>query len=94
MIHIQPVGDKVLVFPLPKVEEKLDSGIIQAASVNAELSEGKVVAVSSELSKFYKVDDIVLFPAKSGVGQILEGKAHLWIRNDEIWGVKNKAEAV
>ena len=98
LIPVLPVGNKIIVFPLPKKEEQLASGILEAASVNAELSEGEIVAVSPQVAKdsegnnLYKIGDVVLFNSRKGVGQIIEGKPYLWLDTqphlEEIWGIK------
>jgi len=98
LIEVLPVGNKIIVHPLPKKEEQLASGILVAASVNAELLEGEIVAVSPQVandwdgSSLYKVGDIVLYNARKGVGQILNGQPYLWLDTqphlEEIWGIK------
>ncbi len=91
---VQPVGFKILVKPLKREEETFDSGIILPGTANAELSKAEVVAVSNELSKVYKVGDIILFPSKSGVGFLIGKEAHLWLNAEpngaaEVWGILN-----
>lgn len=86
---IQPVGTKLIVEPLPKKEEKINS-IVIAENANAELREGKVIAVSKAISKLYNVGDIILYPERKGVGQPINGKFYLWLDSDinkeEVWG--------
>lgn len=99
MNNIQPVGSKILVKPIKRKEDKLDSGIIIPGTANAELSEAEVVAVSAELSKVYKVGDIVLFPSKAGVGFAVGNVPHLWLNCDpmgaaEVWGILNQKIAI
>lgn len=90
-MKISPVGTKLLIIPIAKEDETLDSGIIMAASTNAELNTGKVVAVSSQISDLYKEGDVILYPSKKGVGIVLDGKPHLWLDAEpslgEIWGL-------
>jgi len=88
---VKPVGQKILVLPLKKKESKLDSSdLIIPETAYADLNEGKVVEVSSEVSHLYKKDDIVLYPSKKGVGFIIENIPHLWLstapEREEIWG--------
>lgn len=91
-IPVKPVGTKIIVSPLPKKEETLASGIVVAASVNAELLEGEVVEVSEDVSSLYKIGDIVLYAARKGVGQIFDSKPYLWLNTnpvlEEVWGIK------
>lgn len=96
--NIQPVGQKVLVLPLKKQEEKVNetSEIILAETVNANLSEGIVEAVGESVSKIYKKGDKVLFPSGAGAGQFLNGKHYLWLDGGDdkvlsnIWGIVEK----
>ena len=98
LIPVLPVGNKIIVHPLPKKEQQLASGIVVATSVNAELLEGEVVAVSPQVAKdsegnnLYKIGDIVLYNARKGVGQFFNGQAYLWLDTqphlEEIWGIK------
>jgi len=88
---IQPVGKKIIVFPLPKKEESLPSGIVMPEAAMADLREARVVAVSSEVAHLYKEGDIILKPEKAGVAQLLDGEIHLWVDTDhnrnEVWGI-------
>ncbi len=86
-----PAGTKLLVKPLPKKEEKLDSSIIIPESANADLREGEVVAISNEISHLFKIGDIVLYPNRKGVGFVYNQIPHLWLDSnptkEEIWGI-------
>jgi co-chaperonin GroES (HSP10) len=88
---IIPVGNKILIEELSKEEEKSEGGI---DLVNSALSEGRVVAVSSQLNGVYNVGDIVLFPAKKGTEEPFMGKLYKWLDAEpsfgEIWGIRNK----
>lgn len=86
-LKVVPVGDKILVKQIEKKEEVLPSGIIEAASANAELSEGQVASVSANLTDIFREGDTVLYPSRSGVGQLIGGVAYKWLRIDEVWGV-------
>ena len=78
----------MLLLPLKKKEESLENGLIVPESANADLSIGKVVEVPDSMSGLYKENDVILFPSKSGVGQMYNGKPHLWINAEtEIWGI-------
>lgn len=92
-IPVQPVGHKIIVYPLPKKEEELASGIVVATTVNAELLEGEIVAVSPQIdANLYRVGDVVLYNARKGVGQFMNGKPYLWLDTqthlEEVWGVR------
>jgi len=89
----KPVNDKIIVSLIDKKEEKIGSMVIPG-TVNAELLLGKAVAVSPHIidpvtkEPVYKVGDVVIYPKGCGVGQLINGKPHLWLRNDEIWGIE------
>ncbi len=76
MKTIYPVGQKVLVSPLPKREEKIGSVLI-SATANAELAEGLVIDAAPRYKELYQKGDMVLYVAKSGVGVIHHGKPAL-----------------
>ena len=92
---VAPTGQKLLVLPLDKKEEKLGSLIIPETA-NAKLQEGIVEAVGEAVSHLYKQGDKILFTENSGVGYIYKGKAHLWLdggdekTQTQIWGIVTK----
>lgn len=94
-----PVGDKIIVSLIDKKDEKIGSVIIPGTA-NADLRYGKVEAVSQELKEIYGVGDIVIYPNKSGVGQLIEGKPCLWLRampmttDVEVWGIEKDHSVV
>lgn len=89
-LPVIPVGNKLLVEPLPKKEEKINN-IVIAESVNANLLEGKVAAVSKQIKDLYKVGDVVLYVEGKGVGQPIAGKYYVWldadVNKEEIYGI-------
>ena len=86
---IQPEGNRLIVNPYKRKEEKLKSLII-AATVNAELEVGEVIVAGKNTS--FQSGDIVTYPAKSGLGQFIGGNPCLWLTDTEIWGVWSKEE--
>jgi co-chaperonin GroES (HSP10) len=94
-MKIVPSGNKVLILPLKKEEEKIN-GIIHAESTYANLGHGKVVEVSPQLSHLYPVGSTVLYNAKAGIGQHYEGALHLWLFHrdvdGDIWGTVTENE--
>jgi co-chaperonin GroES (HSP10) len=90
-----PVGDKIIISLMDKKEEKIGS-VIVPGTANAELLYGKIEAVSNELKEVYKVGDIAIYPKGCGVGQLIDGKPHVWLRalplaNDtEVWGYEKE----
>lgn len=90
---IIPLGVRLLVEPLPKKEEVLQSGIVLAETVNADLSSGKVVKVAKEISHLFAEGDTVLYSTGTGLGQFLNGKTLVWLTANEIWGTVVREEA-
>jgi chaperonin GroES len=90
MSSIKPVGNKILVLPIEKKEEVIGA-IIIPGTVNAQLQEGEVVAVSDQVKDLYKKGDIVLYAEKKGVAQLIKNKPHLWLDTEpnlgEIYGI-------
>jgi co-chaperonin GroES (HSP10) len=89
-INIKPVGNKILVLPLEKKEEEVGK-IIIPGTVNAELSEAKVVGISDQVAHLYEEGDIVLYASRKGVAQMIKGVAYLWLDTEpnlgEIYGI-------
>ena len=87
-----PQGLKLIVRPLPKKEETMDSGIV--AAVMADLSEGEVVFTGHLLNGVISVGDVVLYPTKRGVTQWINKEPLLWLdaepSREEVWGVIKK----
>lgn len=94
---IQPTGQKVIVLPLEKKEEKLDSLIIPETA-NSDLREGIVVEVGEAVTNQYKKGDTVLYPSGAGVGQYYKGKPHIWLDGGDdktlsnIWGIVTRED--
>jgi hypothetical protein len=65
----------LLVAPVIRQEEEVNGVILP--TVGADLSEGKVMAVSPFLDSIYSVGDTVLYYAKRGVGCLVGGKPHI-----------------
>jgi co-chaperonin GroES (HSP10) len=68
--QIKPVGQKLLVAPLPPTEETTDGGIVLSAVNNAELTKGTILAVSPPLEGIYKEGEVVLYFEKRALGVI------------------------
>lgn len=82
----QPLGDKYIVLPLPKQEEKINS-IILPETTNADLSSAKVVEAPKEFEQHVKVGDEIIYSSGAGVGMLYQGKPHLVLNLRDIWGV-------
>lgn len=65
MVNIVPLGNQVLIRPLPK-QEKTTGGLIIPAVINKELEEGEVIAIASAVINV-KPGDKVLYSSRVGV---------------------------
>ncbi len=85
-MNFKPLGDRVLV---ERVEETntTASGIIIPDNAKEKPSEGKVLAIGSEVEEV-KVDDIVVFGKYSGTELVLDGKEYLVLDVSDILGIK------
>ncbi len=86
---IQPEGNRLIVSPYKRKEEKLKSLVIPSTA-NADLMVGEVIVAGKDTH--YNPSDIVTFPAKAGLGQFISGNPCLWLTDTEIWGVWSKEE--
>jgi len=91
---IKPQGLKLIVKVLKKEEEESEGGIVIAETVNAELSEGEVIAVSEQLKGVIEIGDKVLYPSKRGVGQYIDKQPYLWLDAEpslgEVWAIVSR----
>jgi chaperonin GroES len=84
-VKLQPLGDRVIVKPIPK-EEITKGGIVLPDTVKEKPQEGKVIAVGpgrmtddgKRLSMDVKVGDVVIY-ARYGGSEIKEGDEELII---------------
>lgn len=74
MINITPLGNKVLVKPLPK-KERTTGGLIIPAVIQQDLEEGEVIAIASNVINI-KVGDKVLYSSRSGVAMLHDNETH------------------
>jgi co-chaperonin GroES (HSP10) len=90
-INIKPVGTKILVSAIEKQEEKIGS-ILIPGTANAELSYGKIEAVSESISDVFEVGQTVLFPSGKGAVQYVGGLPYIWLDANpdlsEVWGIE------
>jgi len=91
---LQPTARNMLILPL-ETEESSVSGIVIPSFVNeSNLSRGKVVHVSPELSHKFKEGDIVLYNTSSPYSQIYRGVLHLWLfereYDSDIWAIEKQ----
>ncbi len=90
---VVPVGNKILILPLTKTEEKSAGGL---DLINSTLAEGEVAAVSPIWESVYKAGDVILYPEKKGVSHVFGGKPYLFLDADpnlgEIYAIKSKAK--
>jgi len=73
---IKPLGDNLLVFPLPKEPHTTDSGI---QLVDTTIAKAKVMEVSEQLKDVYKKGDIVIYAENAGISQYYKQQNCLWL---------------
>lgn len=90
---IRPKGNRMLVKPLQKEDEKLGS-IIMPGAVHSELEKAKVVRVSEDAEMrdqegkpFFKENEVILYSSGSGVGQRIGKEFFRWLQSAEVWGI-------
>ena len=85
-MNFKPLGDRVLV---ERVEETntTASGIIIPDNAKEKPSEGKVLAVGSDVEEV-KEGDIVVFGKYSGTELVLDGNEYLVLEVSDILGIK------
>jgi len=87
-MSFEPLGQRVLV---KRVEEetKTASGIIIPDNAKEKPSNGKIIAVSSEVAEdgLVKEGDTVVFAKYSGTEITLDGSEHLVMDVDDILGI-------
>lgn len=84
-MNFQPLGKRVLV---QRVEEATTtaSGIIIPDNAKEKPSQGKVIAISSEVENI-AVDDTIVFGKYSGSELSLEGTKYLVMEVDDVLGI-------
>ncbi len=85
-MNFKPLGDRVLV---ERVEETntTASGIIIPDNAKEKPSEGKVLAIGSDVEDV-KEGDVVVFGKYSGTELVLDGKEYLVLEVSDILGIK------
>ena len=85
-MNFKPLGDRVLV---ERVEETntTASGIIIPDNAKEKPSEGKVLAIGSDVEEV-KEGDVVVFGKYSGTDLVLDGNEYLVLEVSDILGIK------
>jgi chaperonin GroES len=85
-MNFKPLGDRLLV---ERVEEATTtaSGIIIPDNAKEKPSEGKVLAIGSEVEEV-KEGDVVVFGKYSGTELVLDGKEYLVLDVSDVLGIK------
>lgn len=65
MVNIMPLGNQVLVKPLPR-KETTTGGLIIPSVINKELEEGEVIAIADAVINI-KPGDKILYSSRTGV---------------------------
>lgn len=76
MKKISPLGENLLVLPLPKETHSTESGI---QITDTTIAKAKVIEVSEQLKDLYKKGDIVLYAENAGISQYYKRQNCLWL---------------
>ncbi len=76
MKNIVPIGDSILVLPLPKEPQTTDAGI---QLTDTTIAKAKVMEVSKEYSDTYKKGDVILYAENAGIYQRYKQQNCLWL---------------
>lgn len=95
--HLKPLGDRVLVKPLPG-EEVTRGGVILPDTAKEKPQQGEVVAIGSgkilengqKVPMEVKIGDAVLYGKYSGTEIKLDGEEYLIVKENELFGIISK----
>ena len=76
MKSIKPLGENLLVLPLPKETHSTEAGI---QITDTTIAKAKVIEVSEQLKDLYKKGDIVLYAENAGISQYYKSQNCLWL---------------
>ena len=76
MKKLRPIGENLLVFPLPKETHTTEAGI---KITDTTIAKAKVLEVSEEYKDVYTVGDIILYAENAGISQYYKQKNCLWL---------------
>ena len=82
---IRPEGDRIIVAMIPKKDEKVGNIIIPGVA-NSDIAYGYVKAIGNEIAHKYKDGDVVIYAARAGVSQLINGQECIWISLQNVWG--------
>lgn len=93
-LHLRPLGDRVIIKPLPS-EEKTRGGVILPDTAKEKPQQGEVVAVGTgrvlengtKVPMEIKVGEKVLYGKYSGTEVKLEGEDYLIVKESEVLGI-------
>lgn len=93
-VNLKPLGDRVLIKPLPQ-EEKTKGGVILPDTAKEKPQQGEVVAVGTGrvldngnvVNLIVKEGDKVLYGKYSGNEIKIEGEEYLIVKENEIYGI-------
>ncbi len=76
MKSARPIGENILVLPLPKEPQTTDAGI---QLTDTTIAKAKVMEVSKEYSDTYKKGDVILYAENAGIYQRYKQQNCLWL---------------
>jgi chaperonin GroES len=88
-MNINPLGDRVVIKPLPK-KEKIPGVTLLPDEAQEQSIQGRVLAIGSgcySAGLGLKIDDIVLYARYAGPGVEIEGKVYLLLKGEDILAI-------
>ena len=82
---INPLGDFLFVLPIAEPIE--EGGLLMPDSAKEKPQKGKVSAISSELAGELGLGDVVLYPKKAGMEQLVDGVMYLILKRNDCLAV-------
>ena len=94
MKNILPIGENILVLPLPKENHQTEAGI---SIVDNTLAKAKVMEVSDDFANIYQKGDVIIYTENAGISQYYKQQQCLWLNPNgfpkgHIVGIVNDGE--
>ena len=80
MKELKPIGNRVLIKPIPEEEKTTEGGIVIPTTIKQNVAKGKVVEVGEV--KWLHVGETVLYSVSAGTEVEVKGERHLLMFED------------
>jgi chaperonin GroES len=78
--ELKPIGNRVLIKPIPEEEKKTEGGIVIPVTVKQNVAKGKVIEVGEV--KWLHAGDTILYSVSAGTEVEVGGERHLLMFED------------